>query len=157
MAVFITQSFFWILRVLGGIACFGRVLPQRHKGAKFFLLTMPAFQKGTKLGFLSFGWVLAKTPGRKVFLFLPDNDNFFWKRIPIAPIEVEILLLFVLKSKRLKRIAGNSSLYLNSNFWKSKFQILNFKMLRLWPRIFLLIYSTISLLIYVYKKQTRQL
>ena len=110
MAVFITQSFFWILRVLGGIACFGRVLPQRHKGAKFFLLAMPAFQKGTKLGFLSFGGVLAKTPGRKVFLFLPDNDNFFRKRIPIAPIvpkpREEILLLFPLKSKRLERIAG---------------------------------------------------
>jgi hypothetical protein len=34
------------------------------------------------------------------------NENIVMKTIALAPIEVEILLIFSLKSKRLKRIAG---------------------------------------------------
>ncbi|OMQ08719.1 hypothetical protein BXU01_20205 [[Flexibacter] sp. ATCC 35103] len=49
----------------------------------------------------------------KVFTVLFDrarkpklNENIVMKTIALAPIEVEILLIFSLKSKRLKRIAG---------------------------------------------------
>ena len=142
MAVFMTRSFFACLRVLGGFACFGWVLPQRHQGAKlvfslfelgsrkdaraqsplfsFFIGLCLLFKKGSKLDFSLFSRVLAKKPGRKVFFFLPENHYLLLETAPLAPIVVEILLSAA-ADKRLQRIAGNSSLL------KTKFQILKFQ------------------------------
>ncbi|OHT47323.1 hypothetical protein BHE19_19930 [Flavobacterium tructae] len=57
----------------------------------------------TKPHFYWFLTNLAKTQSREVFVFLV---LFLLKTHTLAPIVVEILLIFPLKSKRLKRIAG---------------------------------------------------
>ncbi|OHT44792.1 hypothetical protein BHE19_08670 [Flavobacterium tructae] len=57
----------------------------------------------TKPHFYWFLTNLAKTQRREVFVFLA---LFLLKTHTLAPIAVEILLIFPLKSKRLQRIAG---------------------------------------------------
>ncbi|TDO94519.1 hypothetical protein [Flavobacterium sp. 245] len=119
MGVFIMQSFFglfWNLAFLGGFT-------QRHKSV-FSLGLYP--QREQNWIFPCYLGFIAKMRRRKAFLFLLENDYPLWKKqyflletAPLAPIEVEILLLFSLKSKRLlpqfaitrlELIAGNSSL-----------------------------------------------
>lgn len=107
MAAFITRSFLICLQVLVGYACLYRFCHKGTKAQSFnssLLLGLNAFQKGSK---------------RLNFPFsLHGNKKFLLETAPLAPIVVEILLLFSLKSKRLQRIAGTAPLL------KTEFQIL---------------------------------
>ena len=102
-----------------------------HKGARTqslifpFYWALPAFQKGTKLGFLSLAWILANP----VSSFLSENTHLLLETAPLAPIGVEILLC----RGSAQKIETHSGIKLlnKTKIPIFKIQIPNLKMLRL--------------------------
>jgi len=95
LAFFSSESFFPLFTFLSNWGHF------TAKTLSFYSLDL--FRKDRKAGFSAA--FLSSRKGAK-FLF---GVFFLLESSALAPIVVEILLLFSLKSKRLERIAGNSS------------------------------------------------
>jgi hypothetical protein len=107
---FYNTKFFCLFEGFGWIYLFWAGFATKTPGHEVLIFpiyyALLAFEKDTKRGFSLFSLALAKTQRRKVFFFLLKNDYLLLETAPLAPIGVEILLLFSLKSKRLERIAG---------------------------------------------------
>jgi hypothetical protein len=72
-------GFGWICPFWAGFAT-------KAQGRKVFLLALLSSKKAQSRVFLSLCWVLAKTPGRKVFLFLPVKRNLLLKTAPLPEV-----------------------------------------------------------------------